>query len=242
MHTVTGPYDSYGLMGNENDATTSVTVNDGQIATPIVSYQPFTGVLDVAVPSTSSNAITPDVSVTGFPSSGGTPNYGTFITTFGLTTLEGLTPESCLVGATQQTDSHYTYDPVLTPAGGSVDVTAGNATFVTVDYQPIDGAISVSISGPIPSSASYNATIADGGSYSNTVYGNTLVPYVSAAAYTVTAPLYSTYGTICVLHNGTSFDKYTPTVTPSSFTLAKGATQAVAVSYVHTTVQCSNGP
>lgn len=242
VHTVTGPNYSYGLMGRSTDATMSVTVNDGQVATPIVSYQPFTGVLDVTVSSTSSRGITPDVSVTGMPSGGGTPNYGKSITTFGLTTLTGLTPETYLVGATQQTDSHYTYDPVLTPAAGSVAVTAGTAQAATVDYQPIDGAISVSFSGPIPSSASYNATITDGGSYSNTVYGNTLVPYVSAAAYTVTAPLYSTYGNICLIHNGTSFDKYTPTVTPSSFTLAKGTTQAVAVSYVHTSPLCSSGP
>ncbi len=242
VHTVTGPNYSYGLMGNKNDATMSVTINDGQVATPIVSYQAYTGVLDVTVSSTSSSGITPAVSVTGMPSGGGAPNYGKSISTFGLTELTGLTPETYLVGATQQTDTHYTYDPVLTPAGGSVDVTAGNAQVATVDYQPIDGAIAVSFSGPIPSSASYNATIADSGSYSTTVYGNTLVPYVSATAYTVTAPPYSTYGNICVIHNGSSFDKYTPTVTPSSFTLAKGTTQAVAISYVHTTVLCNNGP
>lgn len=242
VYTVTGPSYSYGLMGNSKIASMSVTVNNGAVATPTVSYKAYTGLLNVTVTSTSTSAITPDVTVSGFPSSSSLPNYTHHIGSFGTTTLTGLTPEGYRVGATQQTDAHYTYDPTITPVGGSFTVAAGKPASASVDYQPIDGAIDVTFSGPIPSSTSYTATISDGASYSQTVFGNTLVPYVPPATYTVTAPTYSSYGNICVLHSGSNYDKYTPTVSVPSFTLSAGNTQGVSISYAHATVACSSGP
>ncbi|MEJ2290622.1 MAG: hypothetical protein P8Y05_02755, partial [Deinococcales bacterium] len=176
VHTVSNSYYSYGLQGATTDKTVSVPVSNGVVATPNVQYQAYTGVLNVTVTSTATSGITPAVTVDGFASGASLPNYSKPVSALGLTTITGLAPETYQTFATAVSDARYDYNATLTPTSGSVNVTAGNASFVTVDYQPTDGAISVSFSGPVPTGSTYSATLTNG-SYSDTETTNKLVSY-----------------------------------------------------------------
>ena len=232
VHSVRDLYYAYGYNGSSTDPTSfPVTVNAGQRAKADASYKAFTGVLDVTVTS-SSSTLTPDVTVSG--TNNGTP-YSKKVSILGMTSLAFLDPGSFTVAAANVTGSRYHYHP--TPVSASYAVSAGSPpTFATVDYQPTDGAISVSFSGPIPTGQSYSAKILNGGTTYATVSGNTLLAYVPAANYTVTATTYKP--TKCV--SGTTQTIYSPTITttPSPLSLTPGVTATVSVAYTATKIQC----
>ena len=232
-HPVTGPDYSYGLGGSSSDPQSlSLTVQDGQVNSSTMSYSAYTGILDVGVTSPTNGAITPSVAVVA--RTGGTISYAQGIRTLGQTSLKYLVPNSYTVSANNVTSSAYDYAATLAPSTGVANVTKGYASTVSVDYEPTDGAISVTFSGPIPSLATYTATITDGGSYTKTVSGNTTVPYVPDAGYTVTA---KNYPATCP-RSGVTVTSYYPTVTPSSLTVSSGKTIAVSVAYTASTITC----
>lgn len=100
-------------------------------------------------------------------------------------TLAGLEPGTYTFTVNDATSEIYTYTG--SASQGSIDLTAGDDATVTIDYQPIDGALDLTIDGlPAGTPAQVSLTPQVG---SQTRYDESrLIPHVPPGTYTLTAP------------------------------------------------------
>lgn len=145
----------------------------GVAGNPPAQVQLGRGVLEVLVEG--QVATPPDVHVTSGPSDQRVQRWG-------LTRLEGLPPGNYTVTALGIRTDRYTYEA---PAVGSATLGAGQGSQVTVQYQPVSGAISLDVNAP--QNTFVNATLF-GPSGTYRVSGSGLFPYLKPGTYTLSAP------------------------------------------------------
>jgi hypothetical protein len=190
--------------GTVNSSPVSVVA--GQNATASVSYAAVSGRLVVNISGLPSGT-SASVNVSG---PGGFSQSITASTTF-----DDLQPGTYTITPANISANGYTYSA----SGSSPAVSAGQSTEAQVSYTPVDGKLSVNVSG-LPGDTSASITVSGPGGFSQSVTASTTLTGLAPGSYTVSAG--------DVLKDGS---RYKGTVNSSPVSVVAGQNATASVSY-----------